>query len=148
MNEAEEVNKDFGWSADHIHLQRYIRGSNHSLHQMGLVARGGQWRDGHPSLLGFRFFLTAGTPYRFLAAICVLTMGDNSHERPRGRDSSLSPFSMAINGLNLTKEFSSITPAQAVFGSVSVLLTMIRVCFLLFCDERFQVCTWPGYSDQ
>ena len=36
---------------------------------------------------------------------------------------------MAIEVLNLAKEVSSITPAKAVFGSVSVLLAMIRVRF-------------------
>ena len=33
---------------------------------------------------------------------------------------------MAIETLNLTKEIPSITPAQAVFGSVSVILAMIK----------------------
>jgi len=40
---------------------------------------------------------------------------------------------MAIGALNLAKDCSSGTPARAVFGSVSVLLTMIRVlCFLFW----------------
>ena len=34
---------------------------------------------------------------------------------------------VAIEALNLAKEISSVTPAKAVFGSVSVILTMIRV---------------------
>ena len=34
---------------------------------------------------------------------------------------------MAIEALNLAKEISSITPARAVFASVSVILTMIKV---------------------
>ena len=32
--------------------------------------------------------------------------------------------------MNLAKEISSITPAKAVFGSVSVLFTMLRVRLL------------------
>jgi len=36
--------------------------------------------------------------------------------------------------MNLAKEVSSITPAKAVFSSVSILLTMIRVGSLLFND--------------
>jgi hypothetical protein len=51
----------------------------------------------------------------------------DKHQRPKGRDGVLSSLNVAIDGLNLAKELSSITPAKAVFGSVSVLLTMIRV---------------------
>jgi len=52
-------------------------------------------------------------------------------------DSVLSSLNVAIDGLNLVKELSSVTPAKAVFGSVGVLLTMIKVRFLLCCDEMF-----------
>jgi len=58
-------------------------------------------------------------------------MTDRS-QQPEGHDGVLSSLSMAIDGLNLAKELSSITPAKAVFGSVAILLTMIKVCFLLF----------------
>jgi len=44
-----------------------------------------------------------------------------------GRDGVLSSLNMAIDGLNLAKEVSSITPAKAVFGTVSILLATIRV---------------------
>ena len=56
-------------------------------------------------------------------------MASNS-QKPKGRDGTLSSLNVAIQTLNLAKEISTITPAKAVFGSVSVLLTMIRVCFL------------------
>jgi len=46
---------------------------------------------------------------------------------PKGRDKSLSSLNIAIEALNLAKEAASVTPAKAVFGSVSILLTMIRV---------------------
>jgi len=62
-------------------------------------------------------------------------------KRPKGRDGALSVLNVAIDTLNLSKEVSSITPANAVFGSVSILLTMIKVCALLFCDETLQVHT-------
>jgi len=39
-------------------------------------------------------------------------------------------LNVAIEGLNLAKEVSSVTPAKAVFGSVGALLAMIRVSFL------------------
>ena len=48
-------------------------------------------------------------------------------QRPKGRDAILSSLNMAIDTLNLAKELSSITPAKAVFGSVAILLTMIKV---------------------
>ena len=67
-------------------------------------------------------------------------MADNS-QRPKGRYNALSSLNVAIDGLNLAKEVSSITPAGPVFGSVTVLLTMIRVSFVPFCDGMFQVHT-------
>jgi len=56
-------------------------------------------------------------------------------QQPQGRDGILSSLNMAIDGLNLTKEALSATPAKAIFGSVAILLTMIRVSSLLFCYE-------------
>jgi len=63
--------------------------------------------------------------------------------QPNGRDGVHSSLNVAIDALNLAKEVSSIAPAKAVFGTVSILLTMIRVSFL-FCNEMSQVHTWPG----
>lgn len=48
-------------------------------------------------------------------------------------------LNVAIEAINLAKEISSITPAKAVFGSVGVLLTMIRVRLSFFSDDIFQV---------
>ena len=67
-------------------------------------------------------------------------MTDNS-QQPRERNGVLSSLNMAIEGLNLAKELASATPAKAVFGSVAILLTMIRVSFPLFRDEMFQAHT-------
>jgi len=55
-------------------------------------------------------------------------------QQPKGRDGVVSSLNMAIDGLNLAKELSSITPAKAVCGAAAVLLAMIRVSNLL-CDE-------------
>jgi hypothetical protein len=52
-------------------------------------------------------------------------------QRPKERDGVLSALGITIETLNLAKEICSVTPAKAAFGSVAVLLTMIRVCFLL-----------------
>ena len=60
-------------------------------------------------------------------------------QRPKGREGALSLLNAAIEAVNLAKEASSITPAQAAFGAAGVLLTMIKVRFLPFCDEMFQV---------
>ena len=54
---------------------------------------------------------------------------DTQSQRQEWRDSALSSLNVAIEFLDLAKEISSITPAKAVFGSVSVLLAMIRVRF-------------------
>ena len=53
-------------------------------------------------------------------------------QQPKGRESKISTLNTAIEGLNLAKEVSGVMPAKAVFGSVSVILTMIRVSSLLF----------------
>ena len=45
----------------------------------------------------------------------------------KGQDGTISSLNLAIEAMNLAKEISSFTPAKAVFGSVGVLLTMIRV---------------------
>ena len=58
---------------------------------------------------------------------------NTAFRQPKGRDGALSALNVAIEGLNLAKEISSVTPAKAVFGSVSVLLVMIKVS--LFSDH-------------
>ena len=47
--------------------------------------------------------------------------------RQKRRDDALSLLNVAIEAVNLAKEVSSITPAKAVFGTVSALLTMVKV---------------------
>lgn len=49
------------------------------------------------------------------------------YQRQKSRDGALSSLDLAIETMNLVKEVSSLTPAKVVFGSVCVLLTMIRV---------------------
>jgi len=68
-------------------------------------------------------------------------------QRPKGRDGVVSSLNVAIEAMNLAKEVSSITPAKAVFGSVSALLTMIRVSSLLH-GEMLQAHVWPGFDGQ
>ena len=66
------------------------------------------------------------------------TMDPDSQRRKR-LDGNLSLLNVAIEVMNLAKEVSSVTPAKAVFGSVSALLTMIRVGLFLFSDDMIQV---------
>ena len=63
----------------------------------------------------------------------VSTMDPKSQRR---RDGALSSLNVAIEAVNLAKEISSITPAKGVFGSVSIVLTMIRVSLLLVRPAR------------
>ena len=86
------------------------------------------------------FFSQPPRPTAFLLLPCLSTMADKS-KRPKGRDSVLSSLDVAIDGLNLAEELSSVTPAKTVFGSVSILLTMIKVRFLLCCDEISRIHT-------
>ena len=68
-------------------------------------------------------------------------------QRPKGRDGGISSLNAAIEAMDLAKEVASITPAKAVFGSVSILFTMIKVR-LYFCDEMLQVDGCPGLHGQ
>ena len=47
--------------------------------------------------------------------------------RPKRRDGILSSLNVAIDAMNIAKDAMDIAPAKAVFGSVSVVLTMIKV---------------------
>ena len=68
-------------------------------------------------------------------------------QRPEGREGAILALDVAIEALNLAKELSSITPAKAVFGSVSVILVMIKVGFLVF-RNRFQSEMHPERDDK
>ena len=54
---------------------------------------------------------------------------DKNSRRQQRQENVISSLNMAIEGLNLTKDILSITPAKAVCGSVSLVLAMIRVRF-------------------
>ena len=57
-------------------------------------------------------------------------------QRPKRRDTTLSSLNAAIEGVNLAKDSLGMTPAKAAFGSVSVILTTIRVGVLPVCGSR------------
>ena len=68
----------------------------------------------------------------------ALTMDANS-QRPKHRHRVLSSLNAAIDAMNIAKDVMNITPAKAVFASVSVMLGMIKVHFLLLYVCRFLV---------
>jgi len=57
-------------------------------------------------------------------------------QRPKGRGDTLSSLNGAIEAVDLAKGGSRITQAKAAFGSVVVLLSIIRVGFLLVPIDR------------
>ena len=61
---------------------------------------------------------------------------DTKSQPQRRQDNVISSLNVAIEAANLAKEVLSITPAKVVCGSISVLLTAIKVCFLLVQVER------------
>jgi hypothetical protein len=65
-------------------------------------------------------------------------------QQPKEREADLDA---AIQSLDLAKT-SSIPLTKAVFGSVTILLTTIRVCLLLFRNDLLQVHIDPGLNDQ
>jgi hypothetical protein len=69
-------------------------------------------------------------------------------QRPKGGGGALVTLDAAITVLNIAKDASGIAPAQAAFGSVSVLLTMIRVRPLLFHGDGPSIHTYPGLDGQ
>ena len=75
----------------------------------------------------------------FSSLPCASTMTDKS-QHPRGREGVLSTLNLAIDGLNLAKEVSSVTPAKVAFGTVAIFLTMIRVSPLLSYNDTAGSC--------
>ena len=57
---------------------------------------------------------------------------ETESQQPKEQEGIVSALNGFIEAFNLAKEISSNAPARAVFGSVSVLLAMIRVGLLAF----------------
>ena len=60
----------------------------------------------------------------------VLTMTTKS-QQPKDKEGAISALDGFIKVLDFAKEVASNTPAKAAFGSVIVILTMVRVSHLL-----------------
>ena len=68
-------------------------------------------------------------------------MDANNIKRQKRRENALSLLNVAIEALNLARDACGIPPAQAVFGSVSILLSMIRVRLPPPSDDLFRTLT-------
>jgi len=69
-------------------------------------------------------------------------------QQTKSREGVILALNVAIEAMNLAKDVSSIPPAKAVFGSVSFVLTMIRVSFLLARVDRLRAEMDPGLDDK
>ena len=115
-------------------LKRASGSFDRSQHRMGLFTRG--------VIIGCApIFIRVRTfPHRSPVTTCISTMTDKS-QRQKGGGKVIPALNIAINGLNIMKEATSTTPVNPVFGSVAILLTMIRVSSVLFRDEMHQAHT-------
>jgi hypothetical protein len=59
-------------------------------------------------------------------------------QRLKGQENTILVLNKAIEALNVTK-IPSFPPARAVFAAVGGLLALIRVCFLLSCNNLPQI---------
>lgn len=84
---------------------------------------------------------------RFPGPPLVFAM-DIKSQQSKERDGVLSSLNTAIEVLNLAKELSCISSAASAFGSVSALLTIIRVHPRLFCKGVLRAHNHPGLHDQ
>ena len=65
---------------------------------------------------------------------------ESKSERPEGKEGIISVLNGFIETLNLAKEVASNTPAKAAFGSVVVILAMVRVSrFLALCCIGYEL---------
>jgi len=69
---------------------------------------------------------------------------DGKPQRPKDRAGATTALKAAIEAVDLAEKTSSIAPAKTAFNSASTLLTTIRVCFPLLCDDLLQVHIQPG----
>ena len=75
-------------------------------------------------------------------------MKAESHQ-PEGPKGPIEALIAAISETtNLADKVSSIPPAKIIFGSVTALLTLIRVYSLLLCHDLLQVHTQPELNGE
>jgi hypothetical protein len=67
---------------------------------------------------------------------------------PKEHDGVLSTLNVLIQALDIAKDVCGIPPAQIALGSASVLLTMIRVCFPMLCEDEPLTRAFLGHDGQ
>ena len=67
-------------------------------------------------------------------------------QQPKGREGAISALNAAIEALSVAEKTSSVAPAKDVFGSATILLTLIKVCFLFSCSDLLQIHTQQGLN--
>ena len=73
---------------------------------------------------------------------------DTDSEPPKRHNNVLSSLNLAIDTANLAKDMLSVVSAKAVCGSISVLLTAIKVCFLPARINGLRAKTHLGFHGQ
>jgi len=73
---------------------------------------------------------------------------DIETQRQNRQDNVLSTLNATIEAANIAKEATYITPLRAVFGTVSAILTMIRVSFPLVYVDGLRAEMRLGFNDQ
>ena len=84
---------------------------------------------------------------RVISQLTRVSTMEAESQRPKRRGDTISALNEAIEALNPLK-ISSFPPAKAVFGSATVLLTLIRVRFLLSCHGLLHVHTQLGVGGE
>jgi len=62
-------------------------------------------------------------------------------QQSKGREGAIEELNAALEATRLAENVSSIAPAKIVFSSVNILLTLIRVYFLLRCNDPIRAHT-------
>jgi hypothetical protein len=109
-----------------------------SCFEIALIARGVLTRyDGQQTCLHQGSGLSS-QPARSTVSSQLPRISTMSTESQRRRDRILSSLNAAVEAMTIAKELASVTSAKVVFSSVSAILTMIRVGFLLVRPDQPQ----------
>ena len=89
----------------------------------------------------------AHTLHRFLATASSISTMETKPQLLKGNDPVLSSLNAAIGALDLASDATSLKSAKDAFKSASILLTTIRVGFLLSAFFDCQL-MYVGFDDQ
>jgi hypothetical protein len=72
----------------------------------------------------------------------------STSQQSKWRGAVLSTLNVLIQALDISKDACGIPPAQIALGTASALLTMIRVCFSLLCEDELLAHVCVGHDGQ